>query len=191
MAPLILASSSPYRRGLLERLGLPFQCVDPGVDEGPVKAAVREPEALARQLARQKASAVAAGPDAFVIGCDQVATIDGRVLDKPATADAAIEQLTALAGREHALITAVAVAHGDRRIEFFDVTRMCMRALTSAEIERYVAAERPVGCAGGYKVEGLGIALFSGIDSEDQTAIIGLPLMRLAAELRQLGFSIP
>ncbi len=192
MSDLVLASTSPYRKQLLERLPLPFKCVDPGVDEGPVKAEVREPEGLVRTLARRKALAVSQRhPKAQVIGCDQVATIDGRVLDKPGSAARAVAQLTELQGREHALLTAAAIANGGQVIEFLDVTRLCMRALDAAEIERYVAAEEPFDCAGSYKIEGLGLSLFVGIDSEDQTAIVGLPLMRLSAELRQLGFSIP
>ena len=104
---------------------------------------------------------------------------------------AAAAQLQRLQGRQHELITAVAIAHRGGVVEFADVTRLCMRTLTGAEIDRYIAAEQPLGCAGGYKIEGLGIALFAAIDSEDHTAIVGLPLLRLAAELRQLGFAIP
>jgi septum formation protein len=188
----VLASTSPYRRQLLERLRIPFTCVAPEIDESTVKQRIADPDRLASELARQKALAVAAKRrDAFVIGSDQVATIDGAVLDKPGTAARAAEQLQRLAGREHRLITAVAIAHGDSLVEFVDVTRLCMRTLSPAEIERYVAVDRPLDCAGSYRIEGLGIALFAGISCEDQTAIVGLPLLRLCAELRQLGVPVP
>lgn len=192
MPQLVLASTSPYRRKLLERLGVPFACCDPGTDEAAVKARVMEPEALAVELARHKALAgQRTHPDAIVIGSDQVAVLAGQLLDKPGTAERAVAQLRALQGREHALITATALAHPGGLVTFVDVTRLCMRPLTKAEIERYVAADSPLDCAGSYKIEGLGIALFAGIDSEDHTAITGLPLLRLAAELRQLGRDVP
>jgi septum formation protein len=130
-------------------------------------------------------------PDAIVVGSDQVATIDERVLDKPGTEANAREQLQLLRGREHRLLTAVAIAHGIELTEFVDTTRLVMRPLADDEIERYLAAERPFDCAGSYKIEGLGIALFERIDSHDQTAIIGLPLLRLAAELRRVGLHLP
>lgn len=192
MAELVLASTSPYRKELLQRLRMPFSCQAPGVDEAAAKAQERDPLALACSLARRKALAVAANqPGAFVIGSDQVATIDGLVLDKPGTAERAAAQLQRLQGREHQLLTAVAIAHGNQLVEFVDVTRLCMRTLEPAEIERYVAQDQPLDCAGSYKIESLGISLFAGISCEDQTAIMGLPLLRLAAELRQLGFAIP
>jgi septum formation protein len=192
MPELVLASTSPYRRELLQRLRLPFACRAPGVDEAAARQGLVEPAAIARELARRKALAVAAHhADAFVVGSDQVATIDGAVLDKPGTADRAAAQLQRLQGREHQLLTAVAIAHPGGLVEFVDVTRLCMRTLSAAEIERYIAQDQPLDCAGSYRIESLGIALFAGISSEDQTAIVGLPLLRLAAELRQLGFCIP
>jgi septum formation protein len=192
MADLVLASTSPYRKELLQRLRIPFTCMPPGIDEAAVKAQLRDPLPLVTELARQKARAVARQyPGAFVIGSDQVATIDGIVLDKPGTPERAAAQLQRLQGREHQLLTAVAIAHGEQLVEFVDVTRLCMRMLELAEIERYVAQDQPLDCAGSYKIESLGISLFAGISCEDQTAIVGLPLLRLAAELRQLGLAIP
>ncbi|MBL8728853.1 MAG: septum formation protein Maf [Planctomycetes bacterium] len=192
MADLVLASTSPYRRELLARLRLAFTCAPPGVDEGAVKRSGREPAAVVAELARQKATAVAARfPDAIVIGGDQCACLDGAVLDKPGTVAAAIAQLQRLSGRSHELHTAVAIVHPAGLVAWTDVTRLTMRPLSDAEIERYVTAERPLDCAGSYKIEALGIALFERIESADQSAIQGLPLLRLAAELRALGLSVP
>ena len=192
MADLVLASTSTYRRDLLQRLRVPFSCVAPGVDEAALKATRLDPMALAAELAQRKARAVAARhPGAIVIGSDQVATIDGEVLDKPGTAARAVAQLQRLQGREHQLLTAVSIVHPGGEANFGDVTRLCMRVLSAAEIERYVAQDQPLDCAGSYKIESLGIALFAAISCEDQTAIVGLPLLRLAAELRQLGLVTP
>ena len=126
-----------------------------------------------------------------MIGCDQVAVLDNQLLDKPGTVDGATAQLRQLRGREHRLITAVTILHSDGMIEFADVTRLQMRTLTDGEISRYVQSEQPLDCAGSYKIEGLGITLFERIDSHDQTAIIGLPLIQLSNELRKLGVPLP
>lgn len=192
MRELILASTSPYRRALLERLGLPFRCVDPGVDEWAFKARGLDPVALAEALARAKAGAVAvAEPVAVVIGGDQLVAFEGGVLGKPGTAEAAVGQLLAMAGREHQLVTAVAVADGGGVEVVTDVARLRLRPLTVDEAERYVAADRPLDCAGGYRIESLGIALFDRIESEDQTAIVGMPLIAVARLLRARGFAVP
>ncbi|MGC6488618.1 MAG: Maf family protein [Planctomycetota bacterium] len=192
MRPLVLASTSRYRRALLERLQLPFEAVPPGVDEGAVKAQGGDPRALVEELARQKAEAVLARrPDAVVIGSDQAGVLDGRVLDKPGTEANARAQLGALRGRPHELVTAVAVAHPGGLMRFTDVTTLVMRDLDDDEIARYVAAEQPLDCAGSYKIEGLGIALFERVESRDHTAIVGLPLIDLVGALRSLGFRLP
>lgn len=192
MPTLILASTSPYRRLLLERLRLPFACERPGVDEDEMKRTLRDPLATVQALARAKARAIAARfPAAIVIGSDQAATVDGEILDKPGTTANACAQLQRLQGREHQLLTAVAIAHPGGLHEFVDTTHLHMRELTAAEIERYVAREQPLDCAGSYKIEGLGIALFDRIASEDQTAIVGLPLLRLSHALRGLGLALP
>ncbi len=192
MQELILASTSPYRRDLLARLALPFTTIAPGVDEDTVKRTAPDALAVVTTLARAKAQAVAASRrGAIVIGSDQAATLDGIVLDKPGSAANAQAQLARLQGREHRLLTAVAIVHPRGLVEFVDTTLLAMRTLSAAEIARYVAAERPFDCAGSYKIEGLGIALFERIVGGDPTAIVGLPLLRLAAELRALGLPVP
>jgi septum formation protein len=189
---LVLASTSPYRRAQLERLGVPFRCQPPLVDEDALKAFADEPRALAERLARAKAGSVAVlEPEAVVIGGDQLVEFQGLVFGKPGSADRAIEQLGQLAGRSHRLITSLAVCHRGEMTVHNDVTTLHMRSLGRAEIERYVAADRPLDCAGSYKLERRGIALFERIVSEDQTAITGLPLIALTTILRGLGMAIP
>ena len=190
--PLILASTSPYRRELLERLRVPFTCEKPGVDENVAKRQLSDALAIVTTLARQKAQAVAERqPHAIVIGSDQAATLDGAILDKPGTAANAIAQLQRLQGRAHQLLTAVAIVHPRGLVEFVDTTTLTMRPLTTPAIERYVAAEQPLDCAGSYKIESLGIALFERLESADQTAIQGLPLLALCRALRELGLPLP
>jgi septum formation protein len=191
MPDLILASTSAYRRALLERLGLPFDIARPEVDESPRPG--EAPQALAVRLARAKVEAVAAtaGP-AWVIGSDQVAELDGRALGKPGTTDNAIAQLRSMSGREVRFLTALCLAGPDgRRFEALDVTTVHFRALGDNEIARYVERERPLDCAGSFKCEGLGIALFEAIENRDPTALIGLPMIATARLLREAGFAVP
>jgi septum formation protein len=195
--PLILASTSRYRKELLERLRLAFSCTAPGADETPRPE--EAPVALVARLARAKASAVAfQHPTAWVIGSDQVAVrVDAAgaeaTLGKPATEARCIEQLQSCSGRTIVFLTAVAVMRqeGNTLFEFIDSTRVKFRVLDQATIERYVAKERPLDCAGGFKSEGLGITLCESIDSADPSALIGLPLIRLSAALRSAGFELP
>ena len=192
MIDLVLASTSPGRRALLERIGIPFRCVAPEIDEQPLKARVKPPDELARALARAKAEAVAAREgDAVVIGSDQVCAVDGMVLDKPETREVVLERLAQLSGRTHRLVTAVCVIRGSARRELSDVTRLTMRDLGPAEIERYVDADEPFDVAGGYKLEQRGIALFERIESADHTAVVGLPMIALTGVLRELGLELP
>lgn len=195
---LVLASTSPYRRELLARLGLPFDAVAPDVDEDAVKARGLAPRAIAEHLARAKAEAVLAavgGPGSepvVVVGSDQVCAVGERVLDKPGTAQRATKQLAALRGRTHELVTAVHLAASDGCAwSHTDVARLAMRDLDDAALARYVAADAPLDCAGSYKLESLGIALFASIDCADHTAIVGLPLVALANELARRGFELP
>jgi septum formation protein len=186
--PLILASTSPYRARLLARLGLPFEVAAPGVAEDPL--ADEAPAARASRLAQAKALAIAAThPDAWVLGSDQVAECDGHILEKPGHADRCCEQLMNCSGRPVTFFTAAVLARGERGIvsQHVDRTVVRFRSLARDEIARYVAIDRPFDCAGGFRCEGLGIALFDGIDSGDPTALIGLPLIWVARALRQAG----
>jgi septum formation protein len=195
--PLILASTSLYRRELLGRLQIPFEVRSPGVDE------TRQPGEraldLVARLARAKARAVATtDAEAWVIGSDQVAVLPGAgphetLLGKPGSVANCIDQLTQCSQRALSFVTAVAlVRHRDGAIsEFIDTTRVVFRPLDRATIERYVARESPLDCAGGFKSEGLGITLCESIDTEDPTALVGLPLIRLSAALRSAGFELP
>lgn len=190
---LILASTSRYRKQLLERLRLPFATVSPEVDETPQPG--EAPAALACRLALAKAQAVAEHhPHAVVIGSDQVADLAGEPLGKPGTHARAVQQLRRMRGQTVVFQTAVAVVRRD--IGFAQTqlaqVRVRFRALDDAEIEAYLYAEQPYDCAGSAKSEGLGIALLEAIDSDDPTALIGLPLIRTcqlmqAAGLRLLG----
>ncbi|MFO0903580.1 MAG: nucleoside triphosphate pyrophosphatase [Pirellulales bacterium] len=185
---LLLASTSPYRRALLARLGLPFRVRAPLCDEESLKAAALSPRELAEHLAFAKADSLAwQEPQATIIGSDQLATFDGRILGKPGSFDAAVEQLLSMSGRPHQLITAFVVLHQAVARRHTDVATLQMRRLTRAEIERYVAADQPFDCAGAYKLEERGITLFERIESADHSAITGLPLIALTTTLRELG----
>ena len=187
---LILASSSIYRRELLERLRVPFHISRPDVDEAPRPA--EAPAALARRLARDKAMAIATQqPEAWIIGSDQVATLDAQPLGKPGTREGAIAQLGALSGREIQFHTAVCLLRGKELFKAMDLTRVRFRELQADEIERYVDAEQPLDCAGSFKSEGLGISLLDAIHSDDPTALLGLPLIRTCRMLRAAGLVLP
>src|SRR5215469_14703323 len=192
MPTLVLASASPYRRELLARLGLAFEVIAPGVSEG--HAAGESPADRALRLALAKARAVAQRfPDAVVIGCDQVAACGDAVLDKPGDAPRCRAQLTSLSGRTARFYTACSVlgAGGRVHLSHVDTTTVVFRTLSEQEIARYVEREQPFDCAGGFKAEALGIALFECIESQDPTALIGLPLIWLAGALRAAGYSLP
>jgi septum formation protein len=185
---LILASTSRYRRELLERLRLPFEVRSPQVDEAPQPA--EAPMATARRLALAKANAVADGsPEAVVIGSDQVAELDGAAIGKPHTHERALAQLRTMSGRSVAFHTAVAVVCRQRAFEDVALATVAVRfrALSEAEIERYLLLEQPYDCAGSAKAESLGIALLAAVESDDPTALIGLPLIRTCALLRAAG----
>ncbi|HEX9139613.1 MAG TPA: Maf family nucleotide pyrophosphatase [Steroidobacteraceae bacterium] len=189
---LILASGSRYRRELLGRLGLHFEVHSPGMDES-VRAG-EAPAERARRLALAKALALAPShADAVLIGSDQVAVCGGELLHKPGNPARCAAQLRQLSGNEAVFYTAVAVAGpaATTPLQFLDTTTVEFRALSDAEIERYIAAEQPFDCAGGIRSERLGIGLFKRVQSEDPTGMIGLPLIGLAAALRSRGYAIP
>ncbi|HSC48531.1 MAG TPA: Maf family nucleotide pyrophosphatase [Gammaproteobacteria bacterium] len=189
---LVLASTSPHRRELLMRLGLPFGDDAPGVDErrGPHESA---PE-LVRRLSRAKADAAAARhPGALIIGSDQAAERDGDILGKPGDHVAAMAQLKGSSGKRVTFHTGLCLldTREGRRREHVDVTAVRFRTLSDSEIERYLKAEKPYDCAGSFKSEGLGASLFESVESSDPTALVGLPLIALSRFLRECGLRVP
>lgn len=189
---LVLASTSAYRRMLLERFGLPFDTARPEVDEAPLPG--EAPPLTAERLAEAKARAVAARhPDALVIGSDQVAHLGAEVFGKPGTVDRAVAQLRRMSGQTVVFHTALAVlnTHSGQLQRAAVPTLVRFRTMTEAEIVRYVEKERPLDCAGSAKSEGLGITLLEALSGDDPTALIGLPLIALARMLRAEGIELP
>ena len=190
--PLILGSTSAYRRELLLRLRIPFEVVAPQVDETP--APTETPSHLACRLAMAKARAVAARfPQAVVIGSDQVADLSGEAIGKPLVHQAAVAQLRRMSGRLVIFQTAVAVVCEATQFAQMELARVQVRfrKLKDTEIETYLLAEQPYDCAGSAKSEGLGIALLDSIDSDDPSALVGLPLIRTCRMLRAAGATLP
>ena len=191
-APLILASSSRYRRRQLERFLDEFEVIEPGVDESAEAAA--DPAALAAVLARRKAEAVAGTHrDAVIIGADQVAELEGQVVGKPGDHARAVEQLMAASGKTMEFLTAVCVLdpHRRKRYEHLDRTTVRFRRFDRRQAEVYVEHDKPYDCAGSFRMEGAGFVLFRSVTTEDPTALIGLPMIWLAATLRELGLLQP
>ena len=185
---LVLASSSIYRRALLERLGVPFVCADPQADESPLSG--ERTTATALRLAESKARAVALRyPQALIIGSDQVASCEGMPLEKPGNHENAVRQLTAMSGRTASFDTGVVVLDAKLAILGARVVscRVTFRTLSAAQIERYLRLEQPYDCAGSAKAEGLGIALIARIETEDPTSLVGLPLIALTQLLADAG----
>lgn len=186
MSQLVLASSSRYRRQLLETLTHDFQCASPDIDESPKSQ--ESPKSLALRLAEQKALALKDDyPNHLIIGSDQTAAVDGVFLNKPGNAERAIEQLLAMQGKTITFYTGLALYDSTHQtmqsdVVSFDVT---LRALSREQIERYVEKEAPFDCAGSFKVEGLGIVLFERLEGSDPNALIGLPMIRLVDFLNQ------
>lgn len=185
---IVLASTSNYRRVLLARLGVPFECADPQADESALPGEASAATAL--RLAQAKARAVAPRfPQALIIGSDQVASCEGRRLDKPGNHDNAVRQLTAMSGRTASFDTAVAVLDTDsgKLAARVVACRVTFRALSLPQIERYLRLEQPYDCAGSAKAEGLGITLIERIETDDPTSLVGLPLIALTELLAQAG----
>jgi septum formation protein len=193
MKRLVLASTSPYRAALLERIGVSFEAVAHRADEsenGPVGESIPD---RARRLSLAKAQSVRSlYPEAFVIASDQLVDLSGEALGKPGDVEGAVAQLTRLAGRTHRLSTAVTFIHPNGTVlEHVDEHRLTMRNLGGDAIRRYVERDQPVDCAGSYKIEGAGIALFSAVEGADHTAIVGMPLLTVVGWLTRAGFEIP
>ena len=193
MPDFVLARTSKYRKTLLQRLGLNPECIAPGVDEEAYKLKISDPLQLAESLAMAKAQAVALKrPGSIVIGGDQLLTIHGQILGKPGSEKAAVDQLELLSGKTHTLITAMAVIGPDGQLyRHTDHASLTMRSLSRADLERYVARDLPIDCAGSYKLEESGIALFDRVQTDDFNAITGLPLLALVRILTRLGLQLP
>ena len=190
---IILASSSVYRRALLERLKLDFEVMAPDIDEDSLPE--ESGQELACRLAEQKAQAVAgllnAPANCVIIGSDQVAEANGEMLGKPLTEERAVAQLMRLSGQMVTFHTAMAVMANSEISASYVPTTIQMRSLSTEEVARYVAQDQPLHCAGAMKTESLGISLMQSFSSDDPTAIIGLPLIALSQKLRDLGFHLP
>jgi MAF protein len=192
MRRLLLASSSPYRRELLSRLRLPFDCRAPEIDETPHPD--ESPEQLVRRLSREKALALAeTHPDHLIIGSDQAAVLGDRIIGKPHTLERAREQLLSCSGKRLDFLTGLTLLDTRKGAEQVDCLRFSVhfRELSEAQIERYLIAEQPFDCAGSFKAEGLGISLFRATEGEDATSLIGLPLIRLVEMLNSAGIEVP
>jgi len=193
MSSLILASTSPYRRELLERLQIPFEALDSKVDEAPFKEDITDPLILTKTLAYEKAKAIFKNhPNSVVIGSDQISLFNDELLGKPKSKAAAIIQLRKMAGKSHELIPSTCILGPQGYVyQWTNHTLLKMRELTLEEIKRYIEKDDPLHCAGSYKIESLGISLFDAIETQDSTAIVGLPLIELSKKLREIGLSNP
>lgn len=192
MRRLLLASSSPYRRELLSRLRLPFDCSAPHIDETAHPG--ESPEYLVRRLASEKARALAdTYPNHLIIGSDQVAVLGQRILGKPHTFERAKQQLRACSGKSVSFLTGLALLDSHSGSIQVDCTPFTVhfRELSDQQIERYLQAEQPFDCAGSFKAEGLGVSLFRATEGPDVTSLIGLPLIRLVDLLDNAGVEVP
>lgn len=189
--PLILASSSPYRREVLSRLGVEFGSVSPDIDES--RRDGESPGELVRRLAEEKAGAIAAShPRALIIGSDQVATLGNQVLGKPGSHEQAVEQLKMASGKRVTFLTGLCLLNSEsgRRQVNCEAFHVEFRDLTPDEIEQYLRKEQPYNCAGSFKSEGLGICLFKRLQGDDPASLIGLPLIQLVDMLRNEGLDV-
>jgi septum formation protein len=191
MPQLVLASTSPYRRTLLERLGLPFETAAPDADESPLDN--ESPNALVARLSEAKARAIAPQfSDALIIGSDQVAVLDKQILGKPGNHENAVQQLRAASGRQVEFLTGLCLLNSKTqqchvKVVPFSVT---FRSLSESQIEEYLLRDKPYNCAGSFKSEGLGISLFEKMEGDDPNALIGLPLIELTTMLATEGFDV-
>lgn len=189
--PIILASTSPYRKELLQKLGISFVAKKPICDEDAFKKQISDPVQLAVTLAREKALSLAT-PDHCVIGGDQVAALhDNSIAGKPGSADVACQQLLKMQGKTHRLITALCVIYQGKQFPILDITEITLRALSMEQIKTYVEIDQPLDCAGSYKIEKSGLVLVEKMTCQDFSAIQGIPLIQLVKTLSQLGYQIP
>lgn len=189
LTPLVLASTSRYRKELLARLRVPFEAVSPPYEEFDLPG-LSGPERAIRHALGKARSVAGRMPGRLVIGSDQVAESRGEILGKPATADAAVAQLLSMAGRTSDFHTGVAVVRGGDEAAAVETVKVTLRQLSRAEIEAYVAADLPLDCAGSFRVEGLGIALMEAVEGRDYTALIGLPLIAVVRLLERFGVPV-
>lgn len=191
MKNVVLASTSPYRKAILEKLGIEFICVAPEIDE--TQLANETPEQLVVRLSEQKARAVAKQfPDALIIGSDQVAVVDGKILGKPGNHETAVSQLKRAAGKRVSFLTGLCLFNSASQQSQLDVVPfdVVFRQLTEQQIENYLRIEQPYNCAGSFKSEGLGIVLFERLEGDDPNTLMGLPLIRLVRMLEKENFPI-
>lgn len=190
--PIVLASSSPYRKELLERLNIPFACKSPNIDESRLNQ--EAPETYVERLAIAKATALAEEyPEHLIIGSDQCSVVDGDIVGKPGRREAAIAQLQASSGKTLTFLTGLAVINPLSGWQRTAISRFQVefRDLSQAEIERYIDAEQPLDCAGSFKSERLGVSLTRAMRGDDPSALVGLPLIQLSAFLREYGINCP
>lgn len=192
MKRIILASQSPYRRDLLNKLNIDFDCMPSDFDESTLKREITDIPELTRQLAYKKAEIIAnKHKDAIVIGSDQVCSFEGQILGKTGSIEKSFEQLQKMQGKEHQLITSYVIINNGNVKYKTNTTKLTMRSLSDEQIKFYLTLDNPVDCAGSYKLELNGISLFKKIETEDYTAIIGLPLISLANDLILEGIKVP
>ncbi len=193
MRRVVLGSTSPYRKVLMQRLGIAFEVAKPALDEDQAKDVLLKkncsPLEVATTLARLKAESLK-DENLVIIGGDQLINLNGQILGKPKTVAKAIEQLTEMKNKTHEIITAVCITTMEKNIEFYDIAKLKMKDLSAKEIEDYVQLDQPLDCAGSYKIEKNGKRLFSEIEAQDLTAIEGLPLISLSHFLQTLGYDI-
>lgn len=191
MKEIILASGSVYRKELLKRLGIDFECIPSSVDESILKSQVKDPVTLAKELSVLKAKDIAKlHPDKIIIGSDQVCFFKDQILSKSGSKEKSFDILKTLSSHEHILATAYTIVYKDRVITKVNETKLKMKSLSDEMIKKYIELDDPIDCAGSYKLELHGISLFESIQTTDQTAIIGLPLIELGLDLESLGVSL-
>ena len=196
MSRIILASKSPYRKALLNRLGIEFLGKNSGLDESGLKAKINDPIELTQELAKAKAKYLLENDESvsesdIIIGSDQVCHLEGEILGKTGSLEISEQQLTKMSGKTHELVTSYTILRNGVYITKTNITKLYMRNLTNNQIKKYLSVDNPIDCAGSYKLELNGISLFNKIETDDQSAIIGLPLICLSNELNKMGIQIP